>query len=74
MKAKLTITFACAGLLAACAVLSDKPETAQASCEGIFCSCSGPADSNDCKKLTGCADDVACIGNDCGCIGGSVGE
>ena len=74
MKARLTITLACACLLAASAVLSDQPETADASCDGIFCSCSGPADSDDCKLLANCIDDVACIGDDCGCIGGSVRE
>lgn len=45
-----------------------------ASCDGIFCSCTGPADSADCKKITGCIDDILCIGDSCGCIGGRVEE
>lgn len=44
----------------------------EASCDGIFCSCTGPADSQDCKQLKACIDDISCIGNDCGCIGGHV--
>lgn len=45
-----------------------------ASCDGIFCSCTGPADSADCKKITGCIDEIFCIGDSCGCIGGRVEE
>jgi hypothetical protein len=46
----------------------------EAVCEGIFCSCTGPADSDDCNKLTACIDDVSCMGDECGCIGGHVEE
>lgn len=44
----------------------------EARCEGIFCSCTGPADSEDCNKITGCIDEIHCIGDSCGCIGGRV--
>jgi len=46
--------------------------TEEANCKGIFCSCSGPSDSDDCKKIKACADDISCVGDDCGCIGGHV--
>jgi hypothetical protein len=46
----------------------------EAVCEGIFCSCTGPADSEDCQKITACIDDISCIGDSCGCIGGQVEE
>jgi len=46
-----------------------------AQCDGIFCSCSGGAGSDDCRKLNAtCLDDVSCVGDSCGCIGGSVDE
>ena len=44
----------------------------EASCEGIFCSCSGPKDSDDCNKIKARIDDISCVGNNCGCIGGQV--
>lgn len=46
--------------------------TEKATCDGIFCSCTGPSDSADCKTIRSCIDDVTCIGDNCGCIGGSV--
>lgn len=46
-----------------------------ATCDGIFCSCSGGAASDDCQQLSSsCLDDVTCIGENCGCIGGTGSE
>jgi hypothetical protein len=50
------------------------PGPVGATCDGIFCSCTGGADSPDCQKLVACIDDVSCIGDSCGCIGGRVDE
>jgi hypothetical protein len=46
--------------------------SAKATCEGIFCSCTGPSNSSDCNRIKGCIDDILCIGDSCGCIGGHV--
>lgn len=47
----------------------------EASCEGIFCSCSGGENSDDCQTLSAtCIDEVSCIGDSCGCIGGTARE
>ncbi len=46
-----------------------------AECKGIFCTCTGGENSNDCQRLEAtCIDDVQCIGDSCGCIGGSVDD
>ena len=51
------------------------PGTLPSTCDGIFCSCSGGKDSDDCKNLSAtCADDVSCVGDNCGCVGGTASE
>ena len=62
----------------ACLIGCDNPaalcgrDPEEASCERIFCSCTGPADSEDCNEITGCIDEIHCMGHSCGCIGGRV--
>lgn len=51
------------------------PGTLPSTCDGIFCSCSGGSDSDDCQTLSAtCLDDVTCVGDNCGCIGGTASE
>lgn len=51
--------------------LRQRGEVDEWGCEGLFCNCSGGANSESCKIVAPyCADDIVCIGDECSCVWG----